>query len=130
MPDRRPESGFVPGAEGLFSFRRRWRWRRCWRWRRGSEERLVDGHWRLLLQFFHCLLGQLRPDLLLDIGTDFIERLHLMLLHQDQVVAELGFDRLSNLADGRCKGGLVERRDHLAVAEEIQVAAVSARSGI
>src|SRR5260370_41977325 len=105
MPDRRPASGFVPGAEGLFSLRRRRR--RWWHWRSGSEERLVDGHWRLLLQFFHCLLGQLRPDLLLDIGTDFIERLHLMLLHQDQVVAELGFDRLGNLADGCRKGGLV-----------------------
>src|SRR5205823_6801512 len=83
----------------LVLLRRRPRW---------PDERFVDIHRRPLAQVVDRLLGEIRPDLFLDLGTDFIERLRLVLFHQNQVIAELRLYRLGDLADWRCERSLFE----------------------
>src|SRR5438045_1995934 len=78
------------------------------------EVRIIDGHRRLLPQTLDSLLRELRAHFLLDLGACFIERLRLVLLDQNDVITEPRLYGFGNLAHRPGKGGLVERRDHLA----------------
>ena len=91
----------------------------------------------LRLQLIHELLALLIPHLLLEIVVDL--RLDFVVLeiaaglgfaHADDVEPEWRFHDAAGLAGLEAEGGLLEGRDHPALAEEAEVASVRGRAGI
>ena len=87
----------------------------------------------LVCRLGELLLRQLLLDFVLDLGAHGVERLLVATangVEADDVVAKVGLDDVADLARLHRKGRILERLDHRAAGEEIEVATSLRRRGI
>src|SRR5579872_6004165 len=108
------EHTFRPGWS-LLGCRRRWG---------RAEEAFIHDDGRLLLEVLHGAPGQLWSNSLFQLRLYVVEGLHVVLLHLNQVIAELGLHRFAELPDGQTKCHLSELRYHLLPLERTEIAPI------